>query len=137
MASKHHKLDINSKEYKKINNHCTRLNITVDEYFHNPDLYPFIRAKKEDVLRGRDRWLKRNYDILEKDYNKMFWEQDGRCAICRKHQTELKKTLSVDHNHITGKVRGLLCHNCNMAIGLFKENKNNLLCAINYLDFTL
>lgn len=69
--------------------------------------------------------------ITVSDYDRMFVEQHGVCAICE--QPELTRRLSVDHNHATGKVRGLLCHRCNVAIGLFKENVDVLSSAIGYL----
>ena len=56
-----------------------------------------------------------------------------KCKICGKHQSELTLSLNVDHCHITGKIRGLLCGNCNKALGLFKDNTKSLKNAINYL----
>ena len=80
--------------------------------------------------------LKNLYGITPDDYNRMFVEQKGCCAICGTHQQELKKKLAVDHDHETGKVRGLLCRSCNTGIGLLKENKEILLAAISYLGYT-
>jgi len=78
--------------------------------------------------------LMKMYGITPDDYKKMFVEQEGCCAICGIHQQELKVRLAVDHNHDTGEVRGLLCRPCNTAIGLLKEDKENLLAAIRYLE---
>lgn len=64
----------------------------------------------------------REYDLLKRygltidDYNKMYVEQQGCCKICGKHQSELKRSLFVDHSHKTGKVRMLLCQHCNIGI---------------------
>lgn len=66
----------------------------------------------------RSRALKTNYGITIEDYDRMFAEQNGLCAICGKTDS---RRLSVDHNHVTGKVRELLCHTCNMNVG-FAEN---------------
>jgi hypothetical protein len=63
------------------------------------------------------------------EYNKLIEKQNGKCAICGK----ITK-LGVDHNHITGKIRGLLCPTCNSALGLFYDNKLILLNAIKYLE---
>jgi hypothetical protein len=90
----------------------------------------------KEYMRNFD--LKKSYGITINDYNKMFNEQYGCCAICKIHILELgqkiKKHLCVDHNHETGQVRGLLCDKCNRGIGLLQDNKDVLLNAYNYLD---
>ena len=72
-----------------------------------------------------DRYYKRVYGMLAKDYKAMFEKQNGLCAICYTPGFNMKDTnqsqLVVDHCHSTGKVRGLLCHNCNRALGLFQD----------------
>ncbi len=62
--------------------------------------------------------------------------QDNKCAICKKTVEENKRNLAVDHNHITGKIRGLLCNTCNSALGMFKGDLGTDLLekAINYLN---
>ena len=70
------------------------------------------------------------------EHQKLFEKQQGRCAICNKHQSELNKEISIDHSHKTGKVRGLLCNNCNSGIGYFNDNKELLIKAISYLELT-
>lgn len=70
-------------------------------------------------------------------YQQMFKKQRGRCAICRKPETSQRyKTLTVDHCHSTGKIRGLLCSNCNRGLGLFREKVRVLRRAANYLCYT-
>lgn len=54
------------------------------------------------------------------DYNKLFSEQEGKCSICKKHQSELSRALAADHDHNTNVIRGLLCTGCNIKLG-FKE----------------
>ena len=81
----------------------------------------------------RNSALKNKYNITLDDYNIMLFEQDGCCAICNTHHTELKQTLAVDHCHTTGNVRGLLCMHCNQALGKFKDNTKILQNAIKYL----
>lgn len=78
----------------------------------------------------RKRQLFYKYKMTPEDYEKLFEKQNGRCDICNKPQ---EKTLSVDHNHETGKVRGLLCTHCNQGLGRFKDNVYLLQCAIFYL----
>jgi len=74
--------------------------------------------------------LRRNYGISEKEYDDLLQQQDNLCAICR---TKSSKNLHVDHDHDTGKVRGLLCSNCNTSLGLLRENPALFLSAVEYL----
>ena len=62
------------------------------------------------------RAMKYLYGITSDNYNQLFQQQKGHCAICGKHQSKLKRRLDIDHNHKTGKVRGLLCNYCNKVI---------------------
>ena len=77
---------------------------------------------KENPDKRKSAMLKYEYGITLDDYNKMFNAQEGKCAICKKHQNELKKTLCVDHDHKTGKVRGLLCGRCNAGLGYYEKS---------------
>lgn len=84
--------------------------------------------------------LKR-YNITPDEYDAMVLSQEGRCANprCRRlPDTEAEhvrsRILHVDHDHVTGKVRGLLCGSCNRAIGLMKDSSACLLGAAEYLD---
>jgi len=80
--------------------------------------------------------LKCRYGIDAVEYYRIFEEQNGKCAICQVHQDSLKQRLAVDHNHITGAVRGLLCRPCNQAIGVLKCDSGTevLLKAIAYIE---
>lgn len=77
--------------------------------------------------------LKTAYGLTYEAYSKMWQEQEARCKICGIGQENLKLTLSVDHDHKTGKVRGLLCRSCNGMLGLAKDNVEILNNAIKYL----
>jgi len=66
------------------------------------------------------------------EYDKMFLKQKGRCKICGERVKKYR--LSLDHCHKTGKIRGLLCNNCNLALGNFKDNVRFLKKAIKYLN---
>lgn len=74
-----------------------------------------------------------NFGISLEKYNKLLILQDYRCKICNNHQDNLTKRLAVDHCHNSLKVRGLLCTNCNISLGLLKENTEILTNAIKYL----
>ena len=78
-------------------------------------------------------YIKR-YGVTLEDYNEMFNEQDGCCAICGTHQLEFESLLNLDHDHDTGKVRELLCSDCNWAIGHAKEDVERLKLMIKYLE---
>lgn len=70
----------------------------------------------------------KKYGITVDQYNEMLVSQNGVCAICLKYETDTDnrsgkiRALAVDHNHITGEVRQLLCGSCNKAIGLLQDN---------------
>ncbi len=78
-------------------------------------------------------YLKHFYNLPLEKYNKMFEEQNGCCAICNGHQSTFKKALHVDHDHETGKIRGLLCNSCNKGIGFLLDDSKILLSASQYL----
>ena len=106
-----------------------RTNATVATYRHaNPDK---VRALN----------LKKCYGITPEDYDRMYDQQSGRCAICSKvclrfgtaTAEQRNQVLCVDHDHTTGKVRGLLCGHCNRGIGNFGDDHAVLHAAIEYL----
>jgi hypothetical protein len=66
--------------------------------------------------KSKSKLLKHRYGITLNDYNRMFIDQDGGCLICNTHSSELKHPLQIDHSHITGIVRGLLCNKCNSRL---------------------
>ena len=95
------------------------------------------RTKNPDRI--RDTNLKQKYGISLAEYNDILEQQGGVCAICSKpermrHGKSGKLApLAVDHCHATGKVRGLLCFSCNVALGKFGDDKNILKKALDYL----
>lgn len=88
-------------------------------------------------LSGRQRkyQLMGKYGITEDDYQCMLEEQGGKCAICSTDTPTGKwKVFAVDHCHLTGNVRGLLCNECNRGMGLLKDNAQLLRNAADYLE---
>jgi len=76
----------------------------------------------------------KKYGLTLEEYNKMFEEQGGCCKICKTHQSDLTRSLSIDHCHSSERVRSLLCGNCNVGLGNFKDNIDLLKEAIKYLE---
>jgi hypothetical protein len=77
--------------------------------------------------------------LTDMDFKELFDFQDGKCAICGIDNIDdkpksWKRNLCVDHDHETGKIRGLLCHRCNLGLGYFVDNPDILRKAANYLE---
>lgn len=104
---------------------------------NNPERVKYYR--KNNVDKYKNNQLKCKYKISLDDYNRMFAEQKGLCAICNNSELSIHNNtgkimrLAVDHDHKTGKVRGLLCGQCNQALGKFKDDSELILKAYNYL----
>lgn len=128
---------------------CARCKIAkaLDE-FHKAGKYLQSYCKECQKARNREynsrnsdwRWnilLKSKYGITADDYNAMLERQGGVCAICKQPQMALRNgtpcRLSVDHDHVTGAVRGLLCDPCNRALGYFHDSVEAMSRAIDYL----
>lgn len=82
----------------------------------------------------RDRNLKKSFGIGLEEYNRLLDKQGNCCAICKTTACESGKNFAVDHDHVTGEIRGLLCMYCNTALGKFKDSVETLKNAINYLE---
>lgn len=83
----------------------------------------------------RTSMLKRKYGLTPKDFDRMSKEQGGVCAVCK--LVPGGKGFYIDHNHETGRVRGLLCFTCNMALGLLKDSAIVARSAAEYLEKTV
>lgn len=84
-------------------------------------------------IEARKNALRLNHKITLEQYNEIFIKQNGLCAICHAHQSSDKRSFAVDHDHVTGSIRGLLCFSCNISLGHFKDNVQYLENAIEYL----
>ncbi len=85
------------------------------------------------LYRQRKYSLKR-YGLTPEAYFELLATQDWKCAICSKEETSTKRLLAVDHDHATGEIRGILCHRCNTALGLFRDDVGLLRAAERYLN---
>jgi hypothetical protein len=90
------------------------------------------RKKNPQQRHEHWRWqLQRRYNLTEAEYQAMLEKQGGVCAVCEKPPG--KKRLHVDHDHITGKVRGLLCGACNLTLGFWNDDPKRFVRAADYL----
>lgn len=106
----------------------------------------YYRENRDDLLAARQAYasghrdqiedyrLKAAYGISLAQYEEMLVAQDGRCKICGSDKADSRgRSLHVDHDHLTGKVRGLLCNQCNHAIGLLQDSPERFERAASYL----
>jgi len=120
-----------------------------------PDNFQWVKPRFDHQTKeGRSEYLKahraanpllykgkhflKKFGITLADYQAKLEEQKGVCAICAKPESGTRngivRWLNVDHNHETNEVRGLLCTNCNVAVGMMFEDRNIMRAAITYLD---
>jgi hypothetical protein len=96
------------------------------------------RYRKANPERYKEYDLQKNFGISLTEYNTLLAKQNGVCAICKRSEFRFRngkrESLGVDHSHITGRNRGLLCHTCNSAIGLLKDSPELLITAAQYLQ---
>lgn len=91
------------------------------------------------ACKGKNAYYKRNYGIDDATLEQIKKDQDYKCYLCHSEGFLIGKNnhnekLAVDHDHDTGKVRKLLCHNCNRALGLFKDNPELMRKAASYVE---
>lgn len=104
-------------------------------------LSEFYYRKDSKEYRSECKQCRKNYERLKKtgwsphDYEYAWCKQDGKCAICGCELGSSRYTKpAADHDHKTGKLRGILCTQCNTAIGLMKDSPYRLESAIHYLE---
>jgi hypothetical protein len=97
---------------------------------------PATEERKEKMRAyGKDYHLKRSYGLSREEHTQLLIKQNHKCGICGIDEKEaFRSKLYVDHCHNSGKIRELLCHNCNTSLGLLKESIPTLTKAIAYLD---
>lgn len=102
----------------------------------NPDQARVVAKTWElnNKRRRKDLTLRRDHGIGLEEYEALFSKQKGVCAICKQLLIGSKGHLDVDHDHTTGKIRGLLCNSCNRGIGFLKDCPTTLRSAADYLE---
>ncbi len=92
----------------------------------------YCRRDSKDSENDRRRDLMRNHGLTQEQYDAFLLEQNGVCRVCGK--TDPSRRLAVDHDHETGKIRGLLCLRCNRAIGLLRDSSAVCRALAEYLE---
>jgi len=90
----------------------------------------YLLNKEANLQYSAEYSLKKKYNLTSVEYEKLLKGQNYVCAIC---SGTCSKKLAVDHDHITGQIRGLLCNNCNRGIGHLQDSPVILQSALNYL----
>ena len=140
----------NAREYREKNKHkererSRRRAMDINYRTYQKEYRERNREKAKERTRiwtrtshGRNKTLLNKYGITLEDYNRMLKEQEYLCAICRQPEQMLHKgepkRLCVDHDHKTGKVRGLLCQRCNTTLGRYEDNPELMKNLISYLE---
>jgi len=115
---------------------CNAAKVKAEYILNNSDLSFYRRVAWPSKL-------KRLYGITVEDYNRILADQGGACALCRsttpesgnrKYKKRVRSVFDVDHDHKTGKVRGLLCTRCNRLVGLANDDPNTARRLVEYLS---
>jgi DNA-directed RNA polymerase subunit RPC12/RpoP len=116
-------------EYRKNHRYykCTSCGTALDAT-REPKCAPCKRT------RDRDYHLKSTYGMTSREYEEMLKTQGGGCAVCgSKEKSSGRDYLHVDHDHITGVVRSILCHRCNVTVGLLREDPIHAELVLGYI----
>lgn len=118
------------KQWEKEN--CGKRKAQRKKWYKDNPGYNKIYYKNHQRQAKRNR-IKQKYGLSHEDWVKMWLGQDGNCAICGEPFAQQSDTF-IDHNHKTGKVRGLLCNKCNLGMGYFNDNPELMIKVVNYLN---
>jgi len=120
------------KSHKVYYDKCNKKNFNYQKTRYKRYKENHAKRDRKTQLRGH---LRRKYSITLEDYNSMVEEQNGLCAICGRTNSKkgVFERLAVDHNHISGQIRGLLCNRCNVILGLGDEDINTFKNIISYI----
>ena len=110
----------NKRKYHEDQQYRERKLASVRKYYaaHRAELIERMRRRYRADVHVAEKERARRYGLSAEDYNKLLARQNGVYGICKRPG----RKLCVDHCHATGKVRGLLCHNCNSGLGLYNDN---------------
>jgi hypothetical protein len=89
--------------------------------------------ERRNATSRKHAWKRQGIAITMEDFQRRLLEQGGRCAMCGTDKPGARDWC-VDHDHASGHIRGLLCHTCNMLLGLAKDSTSRLLAGVKYLQ---
>jgi hypothetical protein len=119
------------KEYDKEYRQRSDIKKRQKEYNKEYNQRPSIKKRKKKYMKKYN--IKHNYGILLEEFKFYLEKQENKCAICS-HTFTPEDKICIDHDHATGKVRGLLCFKCNVLLGMAVDNSKTLMNAIKYLN---
>lgn len=109
-------------------------------YEANPAYRDAVLARNKIRVKARTAEYKlrtrlKRYSLSVEAYSAMYESHAGRCGICEKQFVDMySRTVQIDHDHVTGKLRGLLCSDCNTSLGKFGDTLEGLMRAVRYLE---
>jgi len=121
---------------------CNRCSITQDVKFFSKRTYSSGKIGWQNKCKSCEREVKKNYykphefarrlfKLSDEEYFRLIEDTQGKCDICK---NPMGRKVCIDHCHETQKIRGVLCNNCNTALGLFNDNISVMKDAIQYLE---
>lgn len=120
------------KDKEKRNQHAKEYRLKNKEKLAAYHREKYLKNRHKRVKHSWEQRLRWNYGINAETYEVLLEVQNGVCAICGQGNDQGRR-LEVDHDHVTGKVRGLLCGRCNKVLGSCRENPKLLTAMIEYL----
>jgi Recombination endonuclease VII len=119
------------REYQRAYYHRTKDQRTPEQREHRRQYLKDYRRRNRAKLQPKQQATERErlYRLSEAEFRSLMEQQGSECAIC----TRLLTDPIVDHDHATGKVRGLLCRRCNTGIGMLEDNPDTLMRAADYI----
>lgn len=129
------KIDKQSREYRDIKNAARRKKYKQDEEYRERQKSKAKEWQTKNQEKRKEQRLKSTYGITLTQFNELLKNANSQCEICGYSDMSDKKIFPlVDHCHDSGKIRGILCANCNHGLGKFKDNIYLLKKTINYLE---
>lgn len=146
------KLKNHNKEYY-VDNKDIIIENSSSNYYKNKKHYrqknkEYCEKNRDSVRKKRIEWYNKNkskvrdskyknkYGITIEEYNKLLLDQQDKCKICGVHKNDLNINLVIDHSHVDGSIRGLLCGKCNSILGFANDDIKIFEKAIEYLSKT-